>query len=458
MTLYRYPNLVLEAVLKVPFAARVTNWLGPRMLHGAIWSLVGTVFSRVFSLGSSVVVARWLGKESFGEYGMLQSTVGMFAVFASFGMGMTATKHVAELRQSHPERAGRLIGLSNLVAWGAGGLLTLVLYLASVPVANRTLAAPHLAPYLRFCAPLLLLGSLNGAQIGALTGLEAFKRITQVNVISALICFPLVALGAWQFGLGGAAGGLVLGQAVTWAVSGMALRWECGKANVAISYRGAWAEAGVLWSFSLPSVITSVLIMPMNWICAAILVNRPGGYGEMGIFNVANQWRGFVMLVPNTLIGLSLPILSNMMGQDDEVGHRRVSAATTTINVGVTLLLAAGVGLVSPLILSAYGTDYQGGAVCVWLLAISAVPAAYCWAKYQVLASYDRMWISAGILALWAASLVILTITLVPIWRGEGLALANLLAQVLYAAILAIYLWYHRHSRKPRSRHTTLNG
>ena len=53
---------------------------------------------------------------------MIQSTVGMFGVFAGFGLGLTATKHVAEFRQSDPERDGLIIGLSALIAIGTGGL------------------------------------------------------------------------------------------------------------------------------------------------------------------------------------------------------------------------------------------------------------------------------------------------------------------------------------------------
>ena len=111
----------------------------------------------------------------------------------------------------------------------------------------------------------------------------------------------------------------------------------------------------MLWKFSLPSVFTGVLVMPVNWVCAAILVNQPGGYGELGIFSVANQWRGFVMLVPNTLISMSLPILANMIGTNDLTGHRRVSSTTVLTNVAVTSLLALGVGCASPCILQAYG-------------------------------------------------------------------------------------------------------
>jgi O-antigen/teichoic acid export membrane protein len=59
-----------------------------------------------------------LGKTGYGELGMIQTTVGMFGVFAGFGLGVTATKHVAEFRRSDPARAGRIIGLSSVFAVG----------------------------------------------------------------------------------------------------------------------------------------------------------------------------------------------------------------------------------------------------------------------------------------------------------------------------------------------------
>lgn len=46
----------------------------------------------------TVTVARLLGNAVCGELGIIQSTVGMFGVFAGFGLRVTATKHVAEFR------------------------------------------------------------------------------------------------------------------------------------------------------------------------------------------------------------------------------------------------------------------------------------------------------------------------------------------------------------------------
>ena len=63
---------------------------------------------------ASMVVARILGKNEFGELGMIQSTVGMLGVFAGFGLGLTATKHVAELKHSNPERTGRILSLCSV--------------------------------------------------------------------------------------------------------------------------------------------------------------------------------------------------------------------------------------------------------------------------------------------------------------------------------------------------------
>ena len=46
------------------------------------WTFAGTVISRGLMFVATVAVARILGKTAYGELGMIQSTVGMFSVFA----------------------------------------------------------------------------------------------------------------------------------------------------------------------------------------------------------------------------------------------------------------------------------------------------------------------------------------------------------------------------------------
>ena len=66
-----------------------TDWLRARVLstalsrriaHGAFWSVVGSMISQGMTLVSFVLVAKILGSSSFGEIGILQSTLAMMVV------------------------------------------------------------------------------------------------------------------------------------------------------------------------------------------------------------------------------------------------------------------------------------------------------------------------------------------------------------------------------------------
>ena len=65
--------------------------IGYRLAKGVFWSMAGAVISRGLMLIATVLVVRMLGKTVYGELGMIQSTVGMFGVFAGFDLGLTAT-------------------------------------------------------------------------------------------------------------------------------------------------------------------------------------------------------------------------------------------------------------------------------------------------------------------------------------------------------------------------------
>ena len=154
-----------------------------RFARGAVWSLVGAVISQGCGLAASVITARLLGREQFGEYGIIQSTVGMFGVFAGMGLGLTATKYVAELRVTNPHRAGRIIALSTAVALGTATTAAVALSAAAPWLAASTLNAPNLSAELRIATGVLFLNALNGTQTGVLAGLEAFRTIARVNLI-----------------------------------------------------------------------------------------------------------------------------------------------------------------------------------------------------------------------------------------------------------------------------------
>src|SRR5579872_5624585 len=84
-----------------------------RMAVGAVWSILGAGFASGFTMLSNIGCARLLGAALFGEMAIVLSTTNLFTSLFTTGMGMTATRFVAEHRDSEPRRAGAIVGLSG---------------------------------------------------------------------------------------------------------------------------------------------------------------------------------------------------------------------------------------------------------------------------------------------------------------------------------------------------------
>jgi O-antigen/teichoic acid export membrane protein len=406
--------------------------LATRLARGAFWSLTGTAISRGLGLLSSILVARLLGREIFGELGIVQSTVGMFGTFAGFGMGLTATKYVAEFRTRAPERTGRIIGLSSLVAWCSGAGLALLLVGLAPWLAERTLAAPHLTRSLRISAPLLLLGAVSGAQTGALSGFEAFKRLARINLLGGMAAFPCVLAGAWWLGLDGAILGMVASQAWLCWLTYKGLCEEASQACVPLGYVGVLRERQIVWQFTVPALFSSVLLGPVAWACNTMLVNQPGGYEQMGLFNAANQWFNALLTFLGTLGQAALPVLSERFGAGDAAKSAAVLSFYIKLNLIVVIPAVLAGAVASPYIMSWYGAGFAGAwPTLVVVLATAGVLAAMT-PVAEVVAASGRMWLGSLMNLGWAICFIGLAWLLVE--RGAmGLAAARLSAYLLHA-------------------------
>ena len=366
--------------------------LGYRLARGAVWSVVGSLISRGLGLLAGVFVARLLGKHSYGQLGMVQSIAGMFGIFAGFGMGLTANKHVAELKIKDPARAGRIIGLSSLVSWTTGGLMTLVLLIFAPWLARHTLAAPEMTDLLRAGSLLLLLGGVNGAQTGALAGFEAFKTIARINLFAGLLAFPITLAGA-RFGVTGSVWALVINLAVNCILNFAALRREAARVSVPLSYQHCFQEWSVLWKFSLPAVLGGAISSPITWAASAWLVNQGDGYSQMGIYNAVLRIRIVPEMIMNMLLAPLLPVLSEKIGSGDLAGYKKAAHSAMILGVLITAPIALLQMAVPALTLLPYGHAYAGHpGVVQWMMLDLILVGLFSPLMSQIVASMNRMW------------------------------------------------------------------
>ena len=352
---------ICPPILRAPLRRLEASPLAYRLARGTFWTMSGAVIIRSSGLAASILVARILGREGFGRLGIIQSTVAIFQVFAGFGLGLTATKYVSEFRIRDPQRAGRIIGFSHLVATVAGSAMSILLFLASGWLARRSLAAPELAPILRIAAPMLLLSSINGSQIGALSGFEAFKDIARVDLIAGIATFPLMVVGTFAAGLAGATGALVTTTLVNCALSHYFLRIRAHQHRVPVTYSGPH-DWGLLWRFTVPALISGIMGPPVIWMGNALLVNRSGGYAAMGVFNAGSQWQAVLMFVPSLMMQAVLPIMSSAHADGVTTSDfQRTLGMTQSAMVAMAFPLATIFMFSSGLIMRFYGRGFQNG-------------------------------------------------------------------------------------------------
>jgi O-antigen/teichoic acid export membrane protein len=411
-----------------------------RFTRGVVWSLLGSVLAQGVTVVASIVTARLLGKVAFGGLGIINTTIGMLGTFAGLGLGLTTTKYVAELRTADRVRAGRIIGLSMLVAAVSSGVLALALIAFAHSIAERTLHAPELTAALRIGAVLLFFNAMNGMQIGTLSGFEAFRAIARLNLLRGLMTFPLVIAGAKVFGLEGTVAALGAVALCVWWMSERRLRREAARHEVEIHFRGMRGEWPVLWEFSLPGLLAALTVTPVTWFGNALLVRRPGGLAEMGIFNAAHQWRLAIMFVPSVLSQTITPMLANLLGEGDRARFRKLLAANLALVGGITVALAIPVVLLAGKILAAYGGGFSGGTATFTLLVWSAVLLSCAGVVGSAITSSGQMWHGLGLNLVWAIAFVLGARAWIAPHGALGLSEAYFYSYLLHSITSTIYV------------------
>lgn len=421
--------------------------LAGRLARGVFWSFLGAGISRGLALLSSVFAARLLGAEGYGLLGMVRSAETMFAAFAGFGLGTTATRYVAELRERDPSRVGRILGLSRCVALATGSLMGMLLLVLAPTLARDSMAAPQLAPHLRVAALMLVFGALNGAETGALVGFEAFGTVARTSLLSGLAHFPLMAIGVWRWGVTGGVWALTIGMGLHLFLNRAACEREARRLGIAVRWRRCWEEADVLWGFALPNAIACLFSGPALWAANTMLARSSFGYFEVGILTAASQWRSLASFIPGVIANANLSLLSNHNSRDQLGDFRSVLTTNSVAVLAVAFLQILLVALLLPVVLRAYGPDYgTGSAVFLTMTAVGSI-SVFSALFFDVVRTKGRPWHVVLVNGVWSVAVLSMSRALLPHGaKGISAAIAG-----AYALHLLMTVSLARHAmRKER--------
>ncbi|WP_163929940.1 oligosaccharide flippase family protein [Paraferrimonas sp. SM1919] len=407
--------------------------VGSGLALSIFWSMAGAIISRGLMLCSMIIVARLLGSASYGELGMIQSTVSMIGVIAGFGLGLMATKYIAQFRQKDLQKTGRVIAIARLISLASGTLMALSLFVLSPWLASNSLNAPHLELCLKIGSLIVFFNALNSVQTGTLAGLESFKAIAIVNFVVGVLSFPILTLGVYYNGLTGVVWGLAINLIINWILNFIVLRGELIRNGVIVVYEGLKKELTTITNFAFPALLGTLMIGPANWLSRAILANQVDGYSELGLLTAALVFQALILFVGSTL---SAPLLS-ILSKEAENATKKLKVMNMVISWSIGVFVAIPLLCFPEVIYFIFGNEYATNnfKVTFSLVVYSTIIIMYKEGLSRALVTNNLLWWGFLDNLLWAISVVSFSYLLVD-FGAPGLSASLLISYIIITLLL----------------------
>lgn len=412
-----------------------------KILRGGAWMAAGTLIAQVLGLATSVLLARILGVEDFGRYGLLQNTLLSFGTLASRSMQVTATKFVAQYKSIDPVRAGRLAGLCWLASVVSSAIVFAGVFFGAEMLAQWA-NDPALEPLFKIAAFVILFSAVVAVQKGMILAIEKIRFLSLINVLVAVLNVSFLPLLCINFGLTGVVWGIVGITIVNWIVNSSLLRKAFKGSPVVFTFKGISKEVDILWKFTLPRILMSLVNVPIGWIAVMLLARQTNGIAEVAIFAAASKWRRFILFLPGMISKPSIPIIAESFGVGNYKRVTKVLLSTLGLNGAVCGVLSLGMMIAAPWILQMYGETYRAeGVVTMWVIMGAAFLQGMVVPIGDVVGLAGRNWAAFTGNLLRSAVMVSLAYALVS--KGSaGLAWAHLGASVTTLIVLtSLTVW-----------------
>ena len=320
------------------------------LVKDSFWALFGNIIRQGLALVSGIVVARFLGKEVYGEFGTIRTTLVYVAIVSTFGFGYTATKYVAEYLKNSSGKIKSLVDVIVKITIVFSALLGVVLFLFSKQIA-LFLDAPHLSFPLKIASPVVVLNALNSTQIGILSGFKAFKEVAKVSAYAGIVTFASSIAFTYWWGLNGAVFALFVSFLFQALLNAKMIRERVRP--IKEEGRISLSESRKMLLFSTPIALQESLYTVIHWLNMLVLI-KFANYGEVGISSAASLWQSVVIFIPGVLKNV---MFSHLVST---VNHKQMVNKLLLVHFVTTIIPVVGVLLFSGVITSFYGENFGG--------------------------------------------------------------------------------------------------
>lgn len=389
-------NLRYSKLLRHPFFAN------------SFWAILGSFVSKGINFAAIAWIARVLGPEMFGEYNVIQTTVGMFGTVSGLGLGLAATKLIAEFRDRDIIKVGRIISTLYLLSFLISFVVAVIFFSTAGLISNSLLNNDKLTLLLQITSVIVIFDAIAGVQNGVLTGFEAFKEMTFINVIVGVISAPLLVIGAVYYGLTGLTVMLLVSRLINVVANRIYLDKKFKTHSIQVRPQINKDVLKSIFDIGIPSFLSGLSTSPVNWITTSIFVNQRLGYQSLGTYNTANQLRTLVLLLPDSAGKVTMPQLANAYGNQDIIRFKKTVIVTFLWNLTLSVLPAVVLFLFGGLFQNFFGDKFNLSSSLILVVLATGVLVALTNAIGYIFICSNLIWYDFILRIFWGIALIVL--------------------------------------------------
>lgn len=324
--------------------------ISSRLFRDSFWAIMGNGIGNALLLISGIFIARLLGSDLYGEYGVVKTNMFYMAGFATFGLVYSSTRYIAKYFHKDDTRIIGIIRNATLITLCFSTIMALVLFIFADKL-EIFLETPGISSVLRALSLIIIFKAVASTGNGILAGLGEFKNLAKSSVISGgvmfITCIPLTYF--WE--LYGSLCSLALSQLVNLVINYWYIRRCCKTLPI---YYIREDKTKDLLKFSFPIALQEISYALCNW-AGILLLTKLSSLTQVGLYTATAQWNAVITVIPGMLANVVLSHLSGSEGKEQQTLIYRV----LFVYLCCTILPFIIVYLASDLIVSFYGTDFS---------------------------------------------------------------------------------------------------
>jgi O-antigen/teichoic acid export membrane protein len=390
-----------------------------------------------------IILARYLGPKEYGVYVLVLSLVGIVAGASPLGQDTALEKFLPEYSVKNPARGGAILANTVILFSGVLVVLCVAFFFCSNWLASDLYHDASLTRVFQFAALLVLALSLFNLAYSVSAGLQDFKNYSRAMIVRGGTLTLFGWGGVLVLGLYGALFGQLLASLLGLSLLTITAV-KLSRRRFSGSLRPSFSKDILreVFSFAFAAFLTTLLGAPVYWWVNTLLA-RHQGFEQVGLFGVSLSLAQIVLLIPLSLSSPGVSFMSELHTRADSAVFGSFLVTNLRLAWALTLPLAVGCGLLSPLLVRVlFGSAFAGASLLGTIMsAVALLMVVNTFINVPIAAS-GRMWQAFGMTLGWALLFVLCGLIFIPAWGAVGAPLTFLVSYLVY---LAIEFTYCRH-------------